>query len=201
MANSNSPVPTGIAYPNAREILFEAAERVLRQDGASGLTSRAITAEAGVAKGVMHRHFADFDAFLAELILDRATQLDAAADALHEAVGTRTVVDNVVAALTAVFSPLAVAMVALVITRDGLRARLHEAGAARFPLMAEGSAMISAYLKDEQVLGRVGIEVDVPTVSYTLIGATHLLFADSESGPPDARALHGVVSQVLDGMV
>jgi AcrR family transcriptional regulator len=194
-------VPTGIAYPNARQLLFGAAERVLRQDGASGLTSRAITAEAGVAKGVIHRHFADFDAFLAELILDRATQLGATADALHEAVGTGTVVDNVVAALTAVFSPLAVAMVALVITRDGLRARLHEAGAARFPLMAEGSAMISAYLKDEQALGRVAIDVDVPTVSYTLIGVAHLLFADRESGPPDARALLGVVSQVLDGMV
>jgi AcrR family transcriptional regulator len=194
-------VPTGIAYPNARQLLFEAAERVLRQDGASGLTSRAITAEAGVAKGVMHRHFADFDAFLAELILDRVVQLDATADTLQEAVGTGTVVDNVVTAVTAVFSPLAVAMVALVITRDGLRARLHQAGAARFPLMAEGSAMISAYLKDEQILGRVAIDVDVPTVSYTLIGATHLLFADSENGPADAGTLHRVVSHVLDGMV
>jgi AcrR family transcriptional regulator len=194
-------VPTGIAYPNARQLLFEAAERVLRQDGTSGLTSRAITAEAGVAKGVMHRHFADFDSFLAELILDRVARLGATADALHEAVGTGTVVDNVVAAVTAVFSPLAVAMVALVITRDGLRARLHQAGATRFPLMAEGSAMISAYLKDEQILGRVAIDVDVPTASYTLVGATHLLFADSENGPPDTRVLRSVVSHVLDGMV
>jgi len=194
-------VPTGIAYLNARELLFEAAERVLRQEGASGLTSRAITTEAGVAKGVMHRHFADFDAFLAELILDRAARLDAPATALHDAVGTGTVVDNVVAAVTAVFSPLAVAMVALVITRDGLRARLHQAGAARFPLLAEGAAMITAYLRDEQVVGRVANDVDVPAVSYTLIGATHLLFADSESGPTDARALHSVVSRVLDGLV
>jgi AcrR family transcriptional regulator len=193
-------VPTGVAYANARQLLFEAAERVLRQDSVSGLTSRAITAEAGVAKGVMHHHFANFDAFLVELILDRAARLDATADALHEAVGTGTVVDNAVAALTAVFSPLAVAMVALVITRDGLRARLQQTGAARFPFMAEGSAMISAYLQEEQVLGRVAIDVDVPTVSYTLIGATHLLFADSESGPPEAGALHGVVSHVLDDM-
>jgi hypothetical protein len=116
-------------------------------------------------------------------------------------VGTGTVVDNVVAALTEVFSPLAVAMVALVITRDGLRARLDQAGAPRFPLLAEGSAMISAYLTDEQVSGRVSVDADIPTVSYTLIGATHLLFADREVGPPDARTLHGVVSHVLDGMV
>src|SRR5689334_3785252 len=65
-------VPTGIALRDVREQLFDAAERVLLRDGAAALTSRAVTTEAGVAKGVLHRHFADFDAFLAELVLDRA---------------------------------------------------------------------------------------------------------------------------------
>ena len=49
--------------------LFAAAERVLVRDGPDALTSRAVTTEAGCAKGVLHRHFADFDAFLAELVL------------------------------------------------------------------------------------------------------------------------------------
>lgn len=68
-------LPTGVHLPNARELLFDAAERVLCRNGVSGLTSRAVTDEAGVAKGVMHRHFSEFDAFLAELILDRAVHL------------------------------------------------------------------------------------------------------------------------------
>jgi AcrR family transcriptional regulator len=181
--------------------LFDAAERVLRRDGASGLRSRAVTTEAGVAKGVMHRHFADFDAFLAELILDRAAQLDGAASALRAAAGANTIVDNLADALTTVFSPLAVAMVALVVTREGLRAHLREAGAARFPLIAEGSAMIAAYLTEEQALGRVVAVADIATLSYTLIGATHLLFTDRESGPPDADALHNVVVAVMRGVV
>ncbi len=194
-------MPTGVHLPNARKLLFDAAERVLRRDGASGLRSRAVTTEAGVAKGVMHRHFADFDAFLAELILDRAAQLDGAASALRAAAGANTIVDNLADALTTVFSPLAVAMVALVVTREGLRAHLREAGAARFPLIAEGSAMIAAYLTEEQALGRVVAVADIATLSYTLIGATHLLFTDRESGPPDADALHNVVVAVMRGVV
>ena len=73
-------MPTGVHLLNARELLFDAAERVLRRDAVSGLTSRAVTSEAAVAKGVMHRHFVDFDAFLAELVLDRAAQLDGSDD-------------------------------------------------------------------------------------------------------------------------
>src|ERR1700724_3650096 len=64
-------VPTGVAIRDPRGQLFDAAERVLLRDGPAALTSRAVTAEAGVAKGVLHRHFADFDAFLAAFVLDR----------------------------------------------------------------------------------------------------------------------------------
>nr|MDQ6938034.1 TetR family transcriptional regulator [Actinomycetota bacterium] len=55
-------MPTGVALRDAREQLFHAAERVLLRAGPNALTSRAVTTEAGVAKGVLHRHFADFDA-------------------------------------------------------------------------------------------------------------------------------------------
>ncbi len=174
---------------------------MLARDGVSGLTSRAVTVEASVAKGVMHRHFADFDAFLAELILDRAAQLDSAGHRQRAAAGTGTVVGNLVEALTAVFTPLAVAMVALVITRDGVRARLRDAGAARFPLMAEGSSMITAYLTEEQARGRIAATADIPALTPTLIGAVHLLFTDRESGPPDAEALHKVVATVMRGAI
>jgi AcrR family transcriptional regulator len=171
---------------------------VLRRDGVSGLTSRAVTDEAGVAKGVMHRHFADFDTFLAELIVDRAAQLGATANAVA---GTGTVVENLTEALTGAFSPLAVATVALIITRDGLRDRLRDAGAARFPLLAETSAMVTAYLSEEQALGRVAATADVPTLSLMLIGSVHLLFTDRESGPPDPETLHKVIATAMRGAV
>ena len=191
-------MPTGVHLPDARALLFDAAERVLDRDGASGLTSRAVTTEAGVAKGVVHRHFADFDTFLAELIVDRAARLDGPARALGDAAGTGTVVGNLAGGLTAVFTPLAVAMVALVITRDGLRDRLRAMGAARFPLIAEGSAMIGAYLAAEQACGRVATTADLPTLSQMLIGSTHLLFTEQPTGP-DPEALRTVVAAVVQG--
>src|SRR5450432_1908582 len=77
--------------------LFDAAERVLLRDGPAGLTSRAVTTEAGCAKGVLHRHFDDFDGFLAELVGDRIARLDAHAAALLAAAGTGTVAGNLAA--------------------------------------------------------------------------------------------------------
>src|ERR1700678_1616042 len=118
-----TPMPTGVAIRDPRGQLFDAAERVLLRDGQTALTSRAVTAEAGVAKGVLHRHFADFDAFLTELALDRIAAIGAQADGLQAAAGTGTVAGNLAAALPALFSPAVLALIRLVIARDELRAR------------------------------------------------------------------------------
>jgi AcrR family transcriptional regulator len=192
-------VPTGIALRDARYLLFDAADRVLLRDGASGLTSRAVTAEAGVAKGVMHRHFAEFDAFLAELVLDRAARLDGQAAALLESAGTATVADNLTDALIALFGPVAVAIVGLVISRDGLRARLRQAGAARIPLLAEGTAMVASYLGAERDLGRIAAGADIDTLAPTIIGAAHLLFTDRGSTPTDTATVHKMVTTIMAG--
>src|ERR1700741_5358144 len=76
-------MPTGVAIRDPRRQLLDAAERVLLRDGPAALTSRAVTDEAGVAKGVLHRHFTDFEAFLAELVLDGIAQVNAQAAALR----------------------------------------------------------------------------------------------------------------------
>ena len=192
-------MPTGIALRDARELLFDAAERVLLHDGASGLTSRAVTTEAGVAKGVMHRHFSDFDTFLTELVLDRAAQLDAQAAELCDAAGTGTVADNLTNTLIALFGPLTVAIVGLVISRDQLRARLRKAGAARIPLIAEGTAMIASYLAAERDIGRIAADADIDTLAPTLVGAAHLRFTDRDSTPPDTAAVHKLVITIMAG--
>ena len=100
-------MPTGVALRDARQQLFDAAERVLLRDGLSGLTSRAVTTEAGCAKGVLHRYFSDFDAFLADLVLDRTARVDGQAATLRDATGTGTVAGNLTRALQELFGPLA----------------------------------------------------------------------------------------------
>jgi AcrR family transcriptional regulator len=194
-------VPTGVALRDARQQLFDAAERVLLRDGPSALTSRAVTTEAGCAKGVLHRHFADFDAFLAGLVVDRIARIDDQAAALRDSAGTGTVADNLTRALTDLFGPVAVAIVALVTSRDGLRARLRQAQMTGIPLMTEATAMIASYLTTERELGRIEANADVDTLAPTLIGAGHLLFADREGTPPEAGAVRKVVTAVIAGVV
>jgi AcrR family transcriptional regulator len=194
-------VPTGVAIRDAREQLFGAAERVLLREGPNALTSRAVTTEAGCAKGVLHRHFADFDAFLAELAADRIAGLDSQAAGLRTSAGTGTVASNLTDVLTALFGSVALGIVSLVISRDELRARLRQARPAGIPLLTEATAMIASYLTVERDLGRIAADADVDTLAPTLIGAAHLLFAGREGDPPGAGAVRKLVTTVIAGVV
>lgn len=189
--------PTGVALTDVRAQLFAAAERVLLAAGPSALTSRAVTTEAGCAKGVLHRHFEDFDAFLAELVLDRVARVARLGEQLRAAAGTGTVAGNLTDALTGLFDPVAVAIVALITSRDALRARLRAAGSTGVPLLSDATAALAAYLTAERDLGRLALDADAGVLAPTLIGAAHLLFADRESGAPDAEAVRKVVVTVL----
>jgi len=194
-------VPTGVALHDVRAQLFDAAERVLLRDGPNALTSRAVTTEAGVAKGVLHRHFADFDAFLAELVEDRIDRLGRQAAVLRGTAGTGTVAGNLTGALTDLLGSVAVAIVALITFRDDLRARLRQAGHAGVPLMTEAAAMIASYLTAERDLGRISADADVDTLAPALLGAAHLLFAGRDGTPPEAAAVRKVVTTVIVGVV
>jgi AcrR family transcriptional regulator len=194
-------VPTGVALRDAREQLFDAAERILLRDGPSALTSRAVTAEAGVAKGVLHRHFTDFDAFLADLVMDRIDRMDSKAAVLLSAAGTGTVVGNLAEALTTLFESVAVAMVSLITFRDDLRARLRETWPAGVPVLTEAVIMIGSYLTFERALGRIADDAEVDGLAPTLVGAAHLLFADREGPRPDAAAVRRVVLTVIGSVL
>ncbi|MFI6444465.1 TetR/AcrR family transcriptional regulator [Kitasatospora sp. NPDC050543] len=190
-------MPTGVAIRDVREQLFDAAECVLLRDGPSALTSRAVTTEAGCAKGVLHRHFADFEGFLAELVLDRIARIDSRAATLRGLAGTSTVADNLTGALTELFGSVAVAIVSLVTSRDDLRARLRLARPTGVPVLTDAATVIAAYLTAERELGRIPADADVDTLAPTLIGAAHMLFADRKGTPPEPGAVHKVVTTVL----
>lgn len=194
-------MPTGVAIRGAREQLFAAAERVLLRDGPSGLTSRAVTDEAGVAKGVLHRHFEDFDEFLAGLVHDRAARLELWSSALLGSAGTGTVAGNLAEALASVLGSVAVAMVALITFRDELRRRLRETWPAGVPLLAEIGHSTRAYLLAERDLGRIAPEADDGPLALALLGTTHLMFADRTGRPPAAGDVRAVVEGVLAGVL
>ncbi|GAA3885170.1 TetR/AcrR family transcriptional regulator [Saccharothrix violaceirubra] len=194
-------MPTGVALRDPRQRLFDAAERVLLRAGATGLTSRAVTDEAGVAKGVLHRHFGDFDAFLVELVLDRIARVDARAGRLRAKVGAGAVVDNLTSVLLESFDRVMIAIVVLVVARDEVRTRLRAAGTARFPLVGEAVAMVAGYLAAERDLGRLAADADVDALAPTVIGAAQLLFTERHDTSPEPEAVRKVVVTVLAGVL
>ncbi|MGV9971048.1 TetR/AcrR family transcriptional regulator [Nocardia beijingensis] len=194
-------MPTGVALRDVREQLFDAADRILLRDGPSALTSRAVTTEAGCAKGVLHRHFTDFDDFLAELVTARIAENQRRAAALRESAGEGAVVEHLTDALTDLFGPVTTAIVSLITFRDELRARLCRDRTAGVPVLAEATAMIAEYLTAERDLGRIAATADIGTLAPMLIGTAHLLFADRDAGPPSRAAVGGAVSAVVAGVL
>lgn len=194
-------MPTGVAIHDAREQLFDAAERVLLRDGPNALTSRAVTTEAGFAKGVLHRHFADLDTFLAELVLDRIARIDSQAAALRHSAGTGTVADNLTAALMALFESIAPGILGLVTSRHDLLARLRQTTSTGIPVLTEATAMIASYVTTERERGRIASDADIDTLAPMLIGTGHLLFAGREGAPPQTETVHKAVTTAIAGVV
>jgi AcrR family transcriptional regulator len=190
-------VPTGVAIRDVREQLFAAAERILVRDGVNALTSRAVTNEAGVAKGVLHRHFADFDAFLVELVLDRIGRVEDQGRLLLASVGVGTVENNLTGALTELFGSVATEIVALVTARDELRERLRRVRPGGVPVLAEGIARVSAYLDGEKEAGRIAGDSDVRTLAHTMIGAAQLLYAGQEVVLIEEADVRRIVTTIL----
>lgn len=194
-------MPTGTPIRDIRDQLLAAAERVLLRDGPDALTSRAVTTEAGVAKGILHRHYADFDTFLVTLVLAHIERLDALSTELRASAGTATLADNLTRALAAALQPSALAIACLVCSRDQLLARLRPAAPAGVPLLAETTRMIAAYLTTERGLGRIAIDTDVDTLAVILVGSSHLLAASSQRAPIEPDDLHPVVSTALESVI
>jgi AcrR family transcriptional regulator len=171
-------MPTGTPMHDVREQLFSAAERVLLRDGADAVTSRAVTTDAGVAKGILHRHFPDFDAFLAAFTVTQIEKLDVLSRQLRAAAGTGTVAGNLADALAEALTPTAIRTITLVCSREDLLTRLRLTTPTGIPIAAETTKMIAGYLTAERGLGRIRIDTDVDLLATVLVGGAHLRAAE-----------------------
>ncbi|WP_326686869.1 MULTISPECIES: TetR/AcrR family transcriptional regulator [unclassified Streptomyces] len=192
--------PRGVATPDVRERLFAAAERVVERDGPGALTSRAVTTEAGCAKGLLHAHFAGLDEFVAELCLDRFARTAVKARALSGLAGQGTVARNLDAVVLALFDSGGPAVSGLAMTRPAATLRIREAlegGAPGFTAIQEA---VTDYLKVEQRLGRIAETADPHTAALAVVGTAHHLLMTSWPGTTDPRPLmERLVAALVNG--
>jgi AcrR family transcriptional regulator len=190
----------GVAIPEVREQLFAAAERVLARDGPAGLTTRAVTTEAGVANGVLHRHFRDLDEFLASFVAGRLEAIADGAAALPGRAGHGSVTGNLTEATLAVFGASAQALMSLVATKPELGPALeHDAG--RAGGLGGIERHFAAYLDAEKKLGRIGPGADTEALAFTLLGTAHHLVITRQGGAPGLRRqVRRIVAALVAGM-
>lgn len=191
--------PTGVVLRDARTRLFDAADTVVLRDGVAGLTSRAVTEQLGVAKGVLHRHFADFDTFLAEWAARQIARLRALAEELRARVGADDVTTNLCEALPRIFDQLGLATIRLVIARDEVRALLRASDGRGLLYLGEATVTLTDYLVGERERGRLLPDADARTLALALIGSGHLLFAGELGATPSADAVDEVVASIMVG--
>jgi len=193
--------PRGVAIPEVREQLFAATDRLLARSGPASLSTRAITGEAGVANGVLHRHFRDLDAFLAEYaagrlqaIADRAAQLPARA-------GHGTVTGNLTDATLELFGANALALMNLVATRPELGPAIEHATAAGSGGLGDVEKHFADYLDAEKKLGRIAADADTQTHAFSLLGSVHHLTMTNPAGLPDLPdRVRRIVTALVAGM-
>jgi AcrR family transcriptional regulator len=192
-------MPRGVAIPELREQLFRAAERLLARDGPNGLSSRAITAEAGCAKGILHNHFADLDGFLAEFVLDRFRLAAQDAAKLPALAGQASVEKNLTEAAVSLFGSNALALAGVVMSRPSLMLRIREMSAQPgTPKLPDLEPVFTAYLDEEKKLGRVAAHADTEAISQALIATAHHLFIIDRTSAAD---LPGQLRRVVDVLV
>ncbi|GAA0284771.1 TetR/AcrR family transcriptional regulator [Streptomyces polychromogenes] len=179
--------PRGVAIPDLRERLFAAAERVVARDGAAALTSRAVTAEADCAKGVLHTHFAGLDEFVAELVLDRFARTARLARALPGRAGRGEVAGNLAAVALGLLESLDPGVVGLALTRPAAALHTREALRSGAPGFAGIEESVRAYLDEERARGRVPAGLDSGAVALALVGTVHHLLMTRDPGGPDPR--------------
>lgn len=181
--------PRGVAIPDLRERLFAAAERVVARDGAAALTSRAVTTEAGCAKGVLHTHFTGLDEFVAELVLDRFARSARHAEALREKLGQATVAENLQEVFLALLDSLPPAVVGLAMTRPAAASHTREGFRSGAPAFDAIQYAVTAYLQAEQHAGRLPADSDADTIALALIGTTHHLLMTRSPAPATDTAV------------
>ena len=190
----------GVAIPEVREQLFAAADRVLARHGPAGLTTRAVTTEAGVANGVLHRHFRDLDEFLATFVASRLQAIADGAAALPGHAGHGTMTGNLTEATVAVFGASAQSLMSLVAAKPELGAALEHASGQAGGL-GDVEQHFAAYLDAERKLGRVGAGADTETLAFTLLGTVHHLVITRQLDAPDLRRqVHRIVAALVAGM-
>lgn len=184
-----------------RATLLQHAQRLVSRDGASGLTMRALAAEAGVSLGLPYKIFADRREIVAEIVSAELRRFAAAAESLVARAGTSTVGDNLVWFASIVLDSPA-APLAQELHADDQRLESATRVARRAGLSPTAfPTVIADYLTLEQGVGRVRDNIDCQAFGFMIAGALHNILIAGRAWPhPGRRQLKRYLTAVASAI-
>lgn len=186
--------------PSRRAEIVTAAERLVRERGVSGVTTRAIAESVPCSEGAIYVHFADRVDLLLAVLEESLPEMLIPLRELKEKVGLGTPEDNLIAAVEGLrrFQEKVVVMLCSLAGESELRHRFQESLRQQGRGPRRGVATLSEYIDAEKALGRIAAEIDGAVVGQMLMGSVFFqVFCAGVLGdklPGDARDLvRGVI--------
>jgi len=189
---------------NRRSEILKAAEKLMRSQGLSGVTTRQIAEEVGCSEGALYVHFKGRLELLLAMLEDSLPEMLGPLQALQESVGRGSPQGNLTTALRGIFKfhQRATPSVA------GLFAdpELHAAYRASLARQDKGPHLsmkvLADYITAEQRLGRIDQGVDAKLAAYLLMSASFFrAFSEQFFGRPMQPSWDKLVKQLIATVV
>jgi AcrR family transcriptional regulator len=191
-----------------RELMVEAAERVMRSKGLAHTTTKEIAREAGYSEGAIYKHFEGKEELFLAVLTERLPPFVDVLGGLPQKAGRGMVGDVLeeVAGAALAFYGESFPMSVSVFSEPGLLARHRQEVERRGAGPQKANEALAAYLEAERNLGRVREGADPEAAAAMLLGACfQRAFFGSYSGEGAARAqdkgfVAGVVGTLMRGL-
>jgi AcrR family transcriptional regulator len=178
--------------PGTREVILDAALRVIRERGLARATTKEIAKAAGLSEPALYRHFADKAEIFLGVLQERTPGFRPLHEALSAPPGSGTVAGNLTAVAVAASAfyganfPLFASIFAERAIFDAYRERLRQLGAGPHKV----NESLAAYLRAERSLGRLRAGADPTDLADLLLGACfqQSFLHHFQGTPPDPTA-------------
>jgi AcrR family transcriptional regulator len=185
--------------PNRRALIVATAERLLRERGLGGVTTRAIAEAVPCSEGAIYVHFEDRLDLIMAVLEESLPEMLVPLHGLKEKVGEATPAENLTVAVEGLvrFHQRVMVMLCSLVSepelRERFRASLREGG--RGP--DRGIATLAGYIEEEKALGRIGSGVEARNAARALMAGSFFQVFTMELlggvGRLDVRGIVGLV--------
>lgn len=189
----------GVVTPHARQGLIDAAAQVVEENGAESVSVRAIAARAGVATGLLYKHFNGLDDLLVALVVDRFDLMADEGRALQRQVGAGTVDGNLASFGHQLAGGSSLPLARLMAKQPDLALRARVAlGTPQTPGQEQLEQAVADYVRAEQDLGRIAPSADAVAAGILLVSGWHRLIFDR---PEDPTVVAAQTARLVDTLM